>query len=179
MRSTRLRCAVVVGLRARAACSAIHSARLAAANSSLTRVSFVARPRQRVHRRSRERARAGSRARRRRSDEEHRLVEVVRDEHHGLARALPELEHRFLHRRLGLHVERGERLVHQQHVGRVGVGAREVDALAHAARQLLGIRLAERRQPDRRRTSGRPGCSPLGLRHAARLGPVLDVAARP
>ena len=40
-------------------------------------------------------------------------------------------------------VERPERLVHQQHVGFLREGARERDALTHAARQLVRTPVAE------------------------------------
>jgi hypothetical protein len=47
--------------------------------------------------------------------------------------------------RLG--VQGRERLVHQQHAGLVGQAARDVDALLHAAGQLVRIVVFEGRQP--------------------------------
>ena len=46
--------------------------------------------------------------------EEDRLLDVVGDEQHGLALALPDAEQQFLHQRARLVVERAERLVEQQ-----------------------------------------------------------------
>ena len=49
--------------------------------------------------------------------EEHRLVHVVRDEHHRGARALQHVQEHLLQRVSRLGVESRERLVHQQHRG--------------------------------------------------------------
>ena len=54
---------------------------------------------------------------------------------HRLARLAPDLEQLGLHELAGLGVERGERLVHQQHFGIGRQRAREIDALLHAARK--------------------------------------------
>ena len=43
----------------------------------------------------------------------------------------------LLHDDAGLRVERAERLVHQQHLGIEHIGARDGDALLHAARKLM------------------------------------------
>ena len=68
-----------------------------------------------------------------------RLVDLMRDEQHGLARLAPDLQQLGLHVLARLRVERGERLVHQQHhrIRRQRPG--QVDALLHAAGQLRRI----------------------------------------
>ena len=49
-----------------------------------------------------------------RSAKGQRLAEIVGDEQHGLALALPEAQQHRMHVELGVGVERAERLVHQQ-----------------------------------------------------------------
>jgi hypothetical protein len=69
------------------------------------------------------------------------LLDVVRDDQHRLDRevvALPEPGQLAAQVGRGEHVQRGERLVHQQGVGFDGQRAGEADPLAHAAGQLLG-----------------------------------------
>src|SRR5437762_5734697 len=61
------------------------------------------------------------------------LLEIVRDEHDGSARRGPELEKLVLHQRARLHVERAERLVHEQETRRVNERLRQRGAFAHAA----------------------------------------------
>ena len=80
--------------------------------------------------------------------EEHRLLHVVGDKNHGLARALPDAQEFALHQAAGLRVERAERLVHQQdpRVDRQGAGDR--GALLHAARELRRVAVLEPRQAD-------------------------------
>ena len=78
--------------------------------------------------------------------QEHRLVDRVRDEDDGapLGRGTvlaPDAQELVLQDQARLRVERGERLVHQQHLGLVGHQSRERDALAHAARELMRILL--------------------------------------
>ena len=58
------------------------------------------------------------------------------------------LQQLVLQDQLVLRVERGERLVHQQDLGIGHQGAREADALAHAAGELLRIVSAEAGQAD-------------------------------
>ena len=53
-----------------------------------------------------------------------------------------------LHGGAGLGVQRGERLVHQQHLRLVGQHARDLDALLHAAGQLGRILVLLAAQPD-------------------------------
>ena len=82
--------------------------------------------------------------------DEDRLLDVVGDEQHGLALALPDAEQQFLHQRAGLVVERAERLVEQQDLGIVGERARDRGALLHAAGELLGKVIVEAAQADLR-----------------------------
>ena len=75
--------------------------------------------------------------------QEQRLVEIVGDEKHGRAVALPQADQLLLQRLAGQGVERAERLVQQEH-GRTGhQRAGEGGALRHAAGQRLGQRLGE------------------------------------
>ena len=101
----------------------------------------------------------------------------------------------------GLVVERAERLVHQQDVGLGGERARELDALAHAARQLVRVVAGELGEPrdleplvdllraGRRRgvarqaaldvlAHGQPREQPAVLVDRAALAGALDGAAR-
>ena len=48
-----------------------------------------------------------------------------------------EADELLLHHDAGLRVERAEGLVHQQHLGIEHIGARDGDALLHAARKLV------------------------------------------
>jgi hypothetical protein len=74
---------------------------------------------------------------------EHRLVDVVGDEEHGLALRFPDAQQQFLHQLARLVVERAEGLVHQQHARVVGQRTGQRGALLHAARQLLGVVVLE------------------------------------
>ena len=80
--------------------------------------------------------------------QEHRLVDLVGDEQHGLAALLPDAHQLGLHDLAGLRVERRERLVHQQDFRVDRERAGEVDALAHAAGQLARIVVLEAVEPD-------------------------------
>ena len=85
----------------------------------------------------------------------------------------------FLHDDLGLRVERGERLVHQQDRPLHDQRARQRDALAHAAGQLAGQVLLEAAQSDRGNERARALVA-RGLGHAAHLqaeGDIVDDAA--
>src|SRR5437879_6159021 len=66
--------------------------------------------------------------------ERDRLFEIVGDEEDGLPGLLPELQQLVLHDLAGLHVERAERLVHQQDARVDDPALRHRNALAHAAR---------------------------------------------
>ena len=57
-------------------------------------------------------------------------------------------EQLVLQRLAGLRVERGERLVHQQHVRLVGEAAGDRDALLHAAGQLVRVAVGEAGEAD-------------------------------
>ena len=80
--------------------------------------------------------------------QKHRLVDLVGDEQHGLAALLPDAQQLGLHDLARLRVERGERLVHQQHVGIDRERAGEIDALAHAAGKLARIIVLEAAEAD-------------------------------
>jgi hypothetical protein len=72
----------------------------------------------------------------------------VRDEQHRLLLRGPQAEHLVLHQLARLDVERRERLVHQDDVGVERQRLREARALAHAARQLVRIAVAEAAEAD-------------------------------
>src|SRR6267378_3419208 len=80
--------------------------------------------------------------------ERDRLLEVVCHEDHRCARSRPELQELVLHERAGLHVERTERLVHQEETRLVDERLRECRALAHAAGKLMGVVPLETREAD-------------------------------
>ena len=81
-----------------------------------------------------------------------------------------------LEHELGLLVERGEGLVHQEHLGVVGEGAGERHALLHPARELMRQRLLESHEAD---VADMPlgELAALAPRHAARLEPERHVVA--
>ena len=81
--------------------------------------------------------------------EQHRLVDAVGDEQHGLARAQPERLEVDAHLLARQRVERAERLVHQQQRRIVDQRAHDRVALAHAARQLARVAVGELAEPDR------------------------------
>ena len=99
------------------------------------------------------------------------LVDVVRDEEHGLARRPPDLDQLALHGGTGVRVECGERLVHQQHLRLVGEHARDLDALLHAAGQLGRMLVVLALQPDEIEIAVR-------LARAARRAAACACAAR-
>src|SRR6266536_303827 len=80
--------------------------------------------------------------------EHERLADVVGDEDDGLAIAHPDRLEELVHVRARLGVERAERLVHEEH-GRIdGERARQRDAHAHAARELVRERVLEPGERD-------------------------------
>ena len=79
---------------------------------------------------------------------QHRLVDRVRDEDHRGRPALPDPQQLELEDLPRLRVDRGERLVHQQHLRLDRERAGEAGALLHAARELVGVGLVEPVQPD-------------------------------
>ena len=82
-----------------------------------------------------------------REAEEDRFLDVVGDEQHRLALALPDAEQQLLHQPAGLVVEGAEGLVEQQDGGIVGERAGDGRALLHAAGELLGIMVLEAARP--------------------------------
>ena len=92
-----------------------------------------------------------------------RLVQIVGDVEGGRPLALPKRQE-ILHQQLArLGVERRQRLVQQQHGRAHGQCAGDADALAHAAGQLLGQRLAEVPQTHAAQ-AGLDALPPLGRR---------------
>src|SRR5713101_391368 len=67
------------------------------------------------------------------------LLEVVGDEEHGVARLRPEVQQLVLHHVPRLDVQSAEGLVHEENGGPIDQGSGQGDALAHAARELMGI----------------------------------------
>ena len=108
---------------------------------------------------------------------QHRFLDVVRHHQHRLDRQPafdPEIDQVGAQRLGGQHVERRERLVHQQQVGMHHQRAGKADALAHAARQFLGVggfEAVEADQVDRRQRAR----AALGAVDAERLQPEFDV----
>src|SRR5438128_23981 len=76
------------------------------------------------------------------------LVDRMGDVHDRLAQLVPDAQQLGLQNQLGLLVEGGERLVHEQHLGISGEGARDAAARLHAARKLVRERVFEPRQAD-------------------------------
>ena len=76
--------------------------------------------------------------------EEERLVDVVRDEHDGLAELALQADQLLL--QVGAHdrVDGAERLVHEQDVGVGGEAARHADPLLLPARELARVAVGER-----------------------------------
>src|SRR5215469_1104617 len=79
---------------------------------------------------------------------EHRLFDLMGDEDHGSARGGSDAQELVLHRLPGQRIKRRERLVHQQDRGRDRERAREVDALAHSAGELVRIVALKAGQAD-------------------------------
>ena len=90
----------------------------------------------------------------------------------------PQLEQLVLHQLARLHVERGERLVHQQDLRIEDQHLRERHALAHAARELVRIAVARSRRGRRARASRAPAPRASAARRAAELEPGGDVGER-
>ena len=108
---------------------------------------------------------------------EHRLLDVVRDQDHALDRELtlaPEIEKVGAQGLRRQHVERRERLVHQQDVRMDDERAGEADALPHATRELPRIGGLEAVEPDQV-DRGERAAPDLRLGQAQGLEPDLDV----
>eukprot|EP01022_Parablepharisma_sp_SALTPOND_P019257 TRINITY_DN325_c0_g4_i2.p1 TRINITY_DN325_c0_g4~~TRINITY_DN325_c0_g4_i2.p1 ORF type:complete len:1147 (-),score=388.80 TRINITY_DN325_c0_g4_i2:349-3789(-) len=71
------------------------------------------------------------------------FFQVVGDEHHRPRMGRPQLQQLVLHQGAGLHVQCRERFIHEQDLGAVDEGLGQRHALAHAARELVGIMVAE------------------------------------
>ncbi|EKS68347.1 hypothetical protein BURK_024995 [Burkholderia sp. SJ98] len=102
---------------------------------------------------------------------EHRFLDVVRDDQHRLDRHAPlrpQIEQVGAQVFGGEHVERGERLVHQQQ-GRIDdQRPRETHALTHPARQFTRIRVLEAVETDQV-DRGQRALAPLARGHALRF----------
>ena len=107
----------------------------------------------------------------------HRLGQAVGDEHHGLGGLRPDAQQLVPHGHARLLVERGERLVHQQHGRVLHQAARDGDALLHAARQLVRVAAAEALQADQIE-HGVGALAALLARRAADAERELDVVER-
>ena len=79
-----------------------------------------------------------------------RHPQIVRDEEHRELEPLAHVRQQVEHLRLDRDVERGHRLVRDQHVGLQGERAGDADALALAARELVRV-APERIVPETRR----------------------------
>ena len=103
--------------------------------------------------------------------EQHRVLDVVGDHDHGLGRealALPQLEQLAAQVLRGQHVQRAERLVHEQGGRLDDQRPGEADPLPHPARQLLGVGPLVAVQADQVDGAQRP-LRPRPGRDAARL----------
>ena len=107
--------------------------------------------------------------------ERDRLLQVVRHEDHRRPRLVPQRQQLGGHDRLGLHVERAERLVHQQDRRLVDQRRRQRHPLAHAAGELVRMMVLEPGQADHPQPVPRVG-ERLLLRDAAEQRPHRHVA---
>ena len=93
---------------------------------------------------------------------------------------LPESLELVVEQVAGHGVEGAEGLVHQQDVGVLGEGPGEGDALAHAARQLVGALVGEAREVHQSRAARRPGRvapagrTPRSLRASSTFPPTVS-----
>ena len=110
--------------------------------------------------------------------EPERLLEIVGDEHDGLAQLTLQSCDLVLHVTPDQRVEGGEGLVEQEDLGIVGERAREADALLHAARQLVGVALAEAAETDQVEHVARARVA-LRLRFALYLETERDIVEHP
>ena len=111
---------------------------------------------------------------------QHRLLDVVRHHQDRLDRHpsfRPEIEQIGAQRLGGQHVERRERLVHQQDFRLHDERAGEADALAHAAGQLLRIGGFETVEADHVDRLHRPLARLVGADAAARAGPISTLSS--
>ena len=80
----------------------------------------------------------------------HRLIDVVRHEEDRHPALQVQAAHEVFEVGAGLGVDRGERLVHDEHLGLVRDRARDRDALLHPAGELPRVALGGVVEPDRR-----------------------------
>ena len=109
--------------------------------------------------------------------EQHRFLDVVRDHDHGLGReplSFPQFQQLAAQVLRGEHVQRAERLVHQQRRRLHDESAGEADTLAHAAGQFLGISRLVAVQAHQVDRAQRPLSPPRGG-HPPGLQPDLNV----
>ena len=106
-----------------------------------------------------------------------RFRDVVGHVDDGLARLAPHLGEQALHGVPGHRIERGERLVHQQHGGVVGERAGDGDTLLHAAGEMMRIGVGEFLELDEGELLARDAFA-LGLGDALHLQPERHVAER-
>ena len=106
-----------------------------------------------------------------------RLGDVVGHVDHGLPGLAPHVGQQPLHVVAGERIERGERLVHQQHGRIVGERAGDRDALLHAAREMVRIGLDELVELDELELAARDLLA-LGLGDPLHLQPEGHVAER-
>src|SRR5437016_2891715 len=104
--------------------------------------------------------------------QKHRLVDLVGDEQDRLAASFPDAHELRLHDLAGLRVERRERLVHQQNLRVDRQRTREIDPLAHAARELARMVIFESVEADELQEL--LGALPFGRAHSARHLPPDD-----
>jgi len=100
--------------------------------------------------------------------EDQGLLEVVRDEQHGLLQILQEVEEVVLHRHLGLGIERAEGLVHQEDLGINGQDPGDLGSLGHAPGELVREGVGELHEADLIEEPFHDGL-PLGVRDAPQL----------
>ena len=91
------------------------------------------------------------------------LFQVVGHEHHRAPQLGPDLEQVVLHEIARLHVERAERLVHQDDLGVVDHRHGQRHPLAHAARQLMRMIALEAGEADPRDPLGHPRARRVGV----------------
>ena len=98
--------------------------------------------------------------------------EVVGDEDHRLADLVVQPDDLVLHVAADQRVERGERLVEQQHVGVAGERPGQADALLHAAGELVGVGVLVAGEADQLDHLAGPLDAARRLSDAADLEPV-------
>ena len=103
-----------------------------------------------------------------------RLFEVVADEDDRLLQRRLKLQELVLQLGADQRIERRERLVHQKDRRFGGEGARQADALLHAARQLMRVFLRPLVEADQLQLPVDPLLA-LGVRHAGKFQPEADI----